>query len=375
MQNGIDVLQKENFTGLKGRKVGLVTNHTGVDLAGRATIDLLHKAEDITLVAIFSPEHGIRGVLDEKVGDGKDDKTGLPVYSLYGKRKRPTAETLKGIDTLVYDIQDIGCRFYTYSTTLGYILETGAAHKLKVVVLDRPNPLGGDAVEGPVRDQGQESFVAYHTLPIRHGLTVGEMATLFNKEREIGADLEVVRMDGWRRGMTLDRTGQAWVNPSPNMRSLSAALLYPGIGILETTNISVGRGTERPFEWIGAPWLDGVKLAEALRHEKLPGIRFVPAKLTPASSVHQGKLCGGVHLFVDDWAGFRPVRTGLAIAAVLHKLYPADWKIDRLNVLLVHEKTIQGLSRGTDWRMLELGWQADLDRYVERRKGCLLYRD
>lgn len=370
---GIDVLVRDNFAQLKGRRIGLVTNHTGQDRTGRATIDLLHQAPDVKLVALFSPEHGIRGVLDEKVGDGKDEKTGLPIYSLYGKRKRPTADTLQGVDTLVYDIQDIGCRFYTYSTTLGYTLEAAAENKLKAVVLDRPNPIGGMAIEGPVLDPGLESFVAYHSLPIRHGLTVGELARLFNAERKIGADLDVVAMQGWKRSTWFERTGLMWINPSPNLRTLSAALLYPGIGILETTNLSVGRGTERPFEWIGAPWLDAQKLAAALAQEKLPGIRFVPAQRTPSSSVHQGKLCSGVHLFVDDWARFQPVRTGLAIAAVLHKLHPSDWKVERLNVLLGHEATWRGLSQGEAWTDLERRWQPELERFAERRKSCLLY--
>lgn len=372
---GIDVLVRDGFAHLKGRRVGLVTNHTGLDRAGQATIDLLHQAPGVILVALFSPEHGIRGVLDEKVGDGKDERTGLPIYSLYGKRRKPTPETLQGIDTLVYDIQDIGCRFYTYSSTLGLVLEAAAQSKIKVVVLDRPNPLGGVAVEGPILDAGKESFVAYHTLPLRHGLTVGELARLFNAERKIGADLDVVPMAGWKRSHLFERTGLTWVNPSPNMRCLAAALLYPGIGILETTNLSVGRGTERPFEWIGAPWLDGAKLAAALAQEKLPGVRFVPAKVTPTSSVHQGKLCGGLHLFIDDWATFRPVHTGLAIAANLHKLYPDDWKTERLNVLLGHEATWKALVRGEPWRELERAWQADLQRYLERRKAYLLYAD
>ncbi len=269
---GIDVLAEENFARLQGRKVGLVTNQTGQDMSGAATIDLLHKAPGVTLVALFSPEHGIRGALDEKVADSKDAKTGLPIWSLYGERRKPTTATLKGIDTLVYDIQDAGCRFYTYISTLGLVLEAAAENKLKVVVLDRPNPIGGVAVEGPVLDAGKESFVGYHRLPIRHGMTVGELALLFTKERKIGADLEVVPMRGWRRGDFYDATGLTWVHPSPNLRSLNAALTYPGIGILETTNLSVGRGTERPFEWIGAPWLDGRKLAAGLAQEHLAGV-------------------------------------------------------------------------------------------------------
>jgi uncharacterized protein YbbC (DUF1343 family) len=370
---GIDVLVRDKFAPLKGRRVGLVTNHTGLDRDGRSTIDLLHNAEGVTLVALFSPEHGIRGTADEKVADGKDERTGLPVYSLYGERRKPTAETLQGIDTLVYDIQDAGCRFYTYSTTLGYVLEAAAENKIKVVVLDRPNPIGGIEVEGPVRDAGRESFVAYHTLPVRHGLTVGEIARLFNAERKIGADLEVVRMEGWRRGDLYDRTGLGWVNPSPNLRSLTEALLYPGVGLLETTNVSVGRGTDRPFEWVGAPWIDGRRLAAALQAEGLPGVRFVPLNLTPASSVHKGKACGGVQLLVDDWARFRPVRTGLALACVLRRLYPDDWQVERFDTLLAHRATWEGVQRGASWQELERAWQPELERFRERRRAYLLY--
>jgi uncharacterized protein YbbC (DUF1343 family)/CubicO group peptidase (beta-lactamase class C family) len=370
---GIDVLERDGFAALKGRHVGLVTNHTGRDRNGRATIDLLHHADGVTLVALFSPEHGIRGTADEKVADTHDEATGLPVYSLYGSRRKPTADTLRGIDTLVYDIQDAGCRFYTYTSTLGYVLEAAAEHKLKVVVLDRPNPLGGLAVEGPVRDAGRDSFVAYHTLPVRYGLTIGELARLFNDERHLGADLEVVRLEGWHRGDLYDRTNLPWVNPSPNLRSLTEALLYPGVGLLETTNVSVGRGTDRPFEWVGAPWLDGRRLAAALRAEGLPGVRFVPLRLTPASSVHQGKECGGVQLIVDDWSAFRPVRTGLALACTLRRLYPDAWQVDRFDVLLGHKATWEGVKGGTSWRELEQSWQADLERSRERRRACLLY--
>src|SRR5436305_638140 len=288
VRTGIDVLAAEGFARLKGRRVGLVTNHTGRAADGTPTIDLLAKADGVMLVALFSPEHGIRGELDEKVGDTTDAKTGLPVYSLYGERREPTADTLKGIDTLVYDVQDIGCRFYTYISTLGLVLEAAKEHRLRVVVLDRPNPIGGVAVEGPVRDPGRGSFVAYHELPLRHGMTVGELATLFAAERTPGVELDVVRVDGWRRGDLYDRTGLTWRNPSPNMRHLTAALLYPGVGLLETTNVSVGRGTERPFEWVGAPWVDGRKLAAELARRDVPGVRFVPVSRTPAYSTHKG---------------------------------------------------------------------------------------
>jgi uncharacterized protein YbbC (DUF1343 family) len=373
--SGLDVLVRDRFAALKGRKVGLVTNHTGVDRDGRSVIDLLHQADGVTLVALFSPEHGIRGQADEKVADTRDEKTGLPVYSLYGSRRKPTAETLQGVDTLVFDIQDAGCRFYTYSSTLGLVLEAAAEHKLRVVVLDRPNPVGGLAVEGPVLDAGRESFTAYHMLPVRHGLTVGELARLFNAERKIGADLEVVKMEGWRRGDFYDRTGLTWVNPSPNLRSLTEALLYPGVGLLETTNVSVGRGTDRPFEWVGAPWLDGRRLAGLLREQGLPGVRFVPLRLTPSASVHKGQECGGVQIIVDDWSAFRPVRTGLAVAWALHQLYPDAWQVERFDVLLGHKATFEALKRGVSWQDLERAWQADLDHFLERRRPYLVYAE
>jgi uncharacterized protein YbbC (DUF1343 family)/CubicO group peptidase (beta-lactamase class C family) len=375
VQTGIDVLEREKFARLKGRHIGLVTNHAGRDKEDRSTIDVLHKAEGLQLVALFSPEHGIRGAVDEKINDSKDERTGLPIYSLYGARRRPTAETLQGVDTLVFDIQDAGCRFYTYISTLGEVLEAAAEHKCKLFVLDRPNPIGGVAVEGPLLDVGRESFVGWHRLPIRHGLTVGELAMLFNAEREIGADLEVVRMEGWRRGQWFDRTGLTWVNPSPNLRSLTAALLYPGIGLLETTNISVGRGTDRPFEWIGAPWLDGTQFAAALRQLDLPGLRFVPLRLTPSSSTHKGKECGGVQLIVDDWARFQPVRTGLAIAAELRRRYSDAWDLTRYDDLLANRATFDGIKSGVRVDELEATWQGDLKRWIKSRQRYLLYPD
>jgi uncharacterized protein YbbC (DUF1343 family) len=371
---GIDVLAAENFARLKSKSIGLVTNHTGRDRDGRATIDLLHQADGVKLAALFSPEHGIRGALDERVGDTKDEKTGLPVYSLYGPRRKPTAELLKGMDTLVYDIQDVGCRYYTYISTLGLILEAGAEHKVKVVVLDRPNPIGGVAVAGPVRDPGESSFIGWHTLPLRHGMTVGELARMFKDERKLDVDLEVVKVEGWQRADFYDKTLLPWVNPSPNMRSLTQVLLYPGIGLLETTNVSVGRGTDQPFEWVGAPWLDGRKLAAALAERKLAGVRFVPASRTPKSSVHAGKECGGVQIIVDDWAQFEPVRTGLTVAVELRRLYPNDWAVDRYNRLLLHAATWEGVKAGKPVEELERGWQKDLDEFKLRRQKYLLYQ-
>lgn len=373
---GIDVLEAERFARLKDRKVGLVTNHTGRDRQGLATADVLHTAPGMKLVALFSPEHGIRGELDQSIiADTTDAATGLPVWSLYGKRRKPDAETLKGVDTLVYDIQDIGCRFYTYISTLGHVLEAGAEHKVKVVVLDRPNPIGGVAVDGPLTDPGRESFVAYHALPIRHGLTVGELARLFVAERKLNVELEVVKCEGWKRGDLFDQTNLAWVNPSPNMRNLTAALLYPGIGLLETTNLSVGRGTERPFEWVGAPWLDGPKLAASLNAVGLPGVRFVPVTLTPSSSVHAKKACGGVNIIVDDWAKFDPLRTGLTVAANLRDLFPDQWQTERYDRLLVHKATYEAFKAGSSPSELLKNWVEEVKLFRDRRKAYLLYPD
>jgi uncharacterized protein YbbC (DUF1343 family)/CubicO group peptidase (beta-lactamase class C family) len=373
---GIDVLEAEKFERLKGRKIGLVTNHTGRDRQGRMTADVLHAADGLKVVALFSPEHGIRGELDQSnIIDSTDAKTGLPVYSLYGKRRKPDAETLKGIDTLIYDIQDIGCRFYTYISTLGNVLEAAAEHKVKVVVLDRPNPIGGIATDGPLTDPGRESFIAYYSLPIRHGMTVGELAMMFVAERKLAVDLEVVKCNGWRRGDLFDKTNLTWVNPSPNMRSLTAALLYPGIGLLETTNLSVGRGTERPFEWIGAPWLDGQKLAAALNSADLPGVRFIPVKLTPAASVHANKECGGVQIIVTDWSKLNPLRTGLTVAVKLRDLFAEQWETKNYDRLFVHKASFDAFKAGKSVAEIERGWAMDLKTFRDRRKPFLLYNE
>ena len=370
---GIDVLRRDAFAKLKGRNVGIVTNHTGRASDGETTIDLLVKAEGVKVVALFSPEHGIRGEKDEKVGDGKDEKTGLPIFSLYGERRKPSVESLKGIDTLVYDIQDIGCRFYTYGSTLSLILETAKEQNLSVVVLDRPNPIGGISIEGPVLDSGRETFVGFHTIPLRHGMTVGELAGMMNVERKIVAKLEIIRCENWHRADTFDRTGLTWRNPSPNMRHLTAAILYPGIGILEVTNVSVGRGTERPFEWIGAPWLDARKLAATLNAAALPGVRFLPVVRTPTSSVHVGKLCNGVDILIDDWATVRPVRIGLEIATALRKQHKLDWDTKRFDTLLIHKPTHDGLLAGKPVAELERAWQPGLTEFTPRRRAFLLY--
>ncbi len=374
--NGIDILEKNGFKDLEGKKIGLVTNHTGRNLAGRSTIDILHEAKNVELVSIFAPEHGIRGELDtEKIDDTKDEKTGLPVYSLYKDgMRRPKPEQLQGLDALVYDIQDIGARFYTYTATLKNVMEEAAKLDLPIYVLDRPNPINGVSIEGSLATEDKLSFIAAHTIPVRYGLTIGELGQMMNAERKIGADLRVIKMDGWRRPMWFDETGQTWVNPSPNMRSLTQATLYPGIGLLETTNLSVGRGTDTPFEVIGAPWLDGQKLAKYLNEKNLPGVRFVPIRFKPNASVFKDEALGGVNFIITDRARFNSVRTGIEIAAAIRKLYQADWQVDRYLRLLVNQDVLDRLKRGETPEAIEASWQSGLADFRNRRASYLLYQ-
>ena len=371
--NGIDVLERDNFKQLAGMRVGLVTNHTGRDREGRQTIDILHKAPGVKLLALFSPEHGIRGVADEKVSDSRDEATGLPIYSLYGESRRPSAEQLKDLDGIVFDIQDIGARFYTYISTLGYLLEEAAKAKLPVYVLDRPNPIGGVEVEGPIADADKLSFISYHTIPTRHGLTIGELGMLFNKQRNIGADLRVIKMEGWRRVMWFDETNLTWINPSPNMRSLTEATLYPGIGLLETTNVSVGRGTDTPFEVVGAPWMKGDKLADYLNQRGIAGVRFVPVRFTPKASVFKEEECGGVNIIVTDRSVFRPVTAGIELAVALRMLFPNDWKVDSYLRLLVNANTLERVKRADSPRDIVNSWNTRLEEFRKARAEVLLY--
>ena len=372
--NGVDVLERDGFKELQGLRVGLITNHTGRDLRGRQTIDVLREAPNVKLTALFAPEHGIRGQADETVSDTTDEKTGLPIYSLYEDTRRPKPEQLKNLDALVFDIQDVGVRFYTYVTTMRNAMEEAARARIPFYVLDRPNPVNGLDVEGPVADEDKLSFVVFHTVPVRHGMTVGELARLFNEQRKINCDLRVVKMENWRRGMWLDATGQTWVNPSPNMRSLTEATLYPGVGLLETTNISVGRGTDTPFELLGAPWMDGRKLASYLNGRGVAGVTFVPVRFTPRASVYKGEECGGVNFVVTNRALFKPVRAGLEIAVALRRLYPQEWKVDDLMRLLANSDTLERVKRGDEPASIAQSWQTRLDEFRRARSRVLLYK-
>jgi uncharacterized protein YbbC (DUF1343 family)/CubicO group peptidase (beta-lactamase class C family) len=379
---GIDVLEADNFASLKQDKqtmtIGLLTNQTGVDAQGKRTIDVLASAPGIKLTAIFSPEHGIFGAADtEKIENTTDSITGIPVYSLYGgtdAKRRPPLDVLKTMDAVVMDIQDAGVRFYTYETTLGYLLEAAAAANTEVIVLDRPNPITGAMVQGPLSQPEFKNFTDYHPAPVRNGMTLGELAQLFNVERKIGARLRVISMQGWLRGDWFDSTGLVWVNPSPNLRSVNEAVLYPGVGLIEGTNVSVGRGTDTPFELVGAPYIDARAFAEYLNARLIPGVRFVPVTFTPTSGTHSGKACGGVNLIVTDRNVLDAPELGIELAVALRKLYPNDWKIDRMIEILGNRNVFEAVEQGTDPRSIAEAWQSDLENFRSLRAKYLLYK-
>jgi uncharacterized protein YbbC (DUF1343 family) len=379
---GIDVLEQDNFASLKQDKqlmtVGLLTNQTGLDAKGNRTIDALASAPGIKLAAIFSPEHGIFGTVDTlKVDNTTDAVTGVPVYSIYGgsdAKRRPPIDVLKTLDAVLVDIQDAGVRFYTYETTLGYMLEAAAQANVEVIVLDRPNPITGSLVQGPVSDAGVENFTNYYTVPPRHGMTMGELAQFFNGEKKIGARVRVIPMQGWLRGDWFDSTGIVWVNTSPNLRSVNENTLYPGVGLIEGTNVSVGRGTDTPFEVVGAPWIDAHEFADYLNSRLIAGVRFVPITFTPTSSAYAGRLCKGVNLIVTDRNVLDAPELGIELATALRKLYPKDWELDRMQGLLVSHDIFEALSRGDDARSIAQSWQTELQGFRDLRTKYLLYK-
>lgn len=363
VETGLDVLVREGFRPLRDRRVGLVTNRA-------ATVDALHGR--VRLTALFSPEHGIRADADAPVDSGRDERTGLPIRSLYGKTKKPTAEMLRDVDVLVFDIQDVGARFYTYITTLALVMEAAREHGKKVVVLDRPNPVGGEAVEGPILEEAlRGGFASYAALPTRHGLTIGEFALWQNP----GCDLEVVKMTGWRRSMYWDETGLPWTNPSPNLRSLEAAISYPGLGCLEATNLSVGRGTEKPFVWYGAPWIDEKRLCAEL---DLPGVRFKPATFTPRLQKglpkypHTDALCRGFEVEITDRRAYRPVLAALHVLRALHRLHPKEFSFGNSCGMIGVRSIRQDLESGKSPEEIEKSWNREA--YLKSRERILLYR-
>lgn len=371
---GIDVLEKSAFTQLAGRNVGLITNQTGINYAGISNIQLLHEAENVNLIALFNPEHGLFGKLDvETIENSRDTTTGVNIFSLYGSNRRPTSEMLEGLDTLVFDIQDIGTRFYTYISTMGHAMQAAAENHVRFVVLDRPNPINGLTVSGPVLDEGKQSFVGFHLLPVRHGMTIGELAHMFKVELQLDLELEIIPLKNWSRADYFDSTGLQWINPSPNMRSLTEAILYPGIGLLETTNLSVGRGTDTPFEWFGAPWIDANLLEKELSALDLPGVQFAAVQFTPDASKFEGQLCHGIAIQITNRARFESVRTGLEIAVQLRRLFPKDWDSTRYDRLLGNEVVLEAIKAGKSYADIEVGLRQDLEGFERRRAKFLIY--
>jgi uncharacterized protein YbbC (DUF1343 family) len=371
---GIDVLEAQKFAPLAGKRVGLITNQTGVDRNRRSTIDLLAHAPGMKLVALFSPEHGIRGAADERVPSTTDEASGLPVYSLYGDDVRPTDEMLAGLDALVFDIQDAGVRFYTYLTTMGYTMEAAAKHHLAYYVLDRPDPLGGERIEGPMLDRERMNFVGYFRMPVRMAMTLGEMAQMFNAENKIGCDLHVIPMQNWRRRDWFDDTGLPWVNPSPNLLSLRAEILYPGLEILQAGGVSVGRGTDRPFERFGAPWMRGAEFVDYMNRRSVPGVHFVQDRFTPDSGPFKGEMCQGASAVVTHRASFESMRMGIEISAALAKLYPDNFDVTKIIALIGNAETIRKLKAGDIPAIIVSSWSADLEAFRRTREKYLLYK-
>jgi uncharacterized protein YbbC (DUF1343 family)/CubicO group peptidase (beta-lactamase class C family) len=368
--NGIDVLASHQYDALRGRRIGLITNNTGIDRSGNPTADLLRGAPGVELKAYFSPEHGFRGTVDADVDDSKDSVTGLPVYSLYGKTRKPLPQQFEGIDTLVFDIQDVGARFYTYISTMDLAMEAAAAANVRFVVLDRVNPIGGEAFEGPLL-KGETDFIAAHPIPVRHGMTVGELAGMIRDERHLDLDLQVVKVARWKREQYQDEAGLPWINTSPNMRSLTAATLYPGVALVEYANISVGRGTATPFEHVGAPWIDGAKLAAAM--PVLPGVRFEPTSFTPVSDKFPGVACSGIRFIITDRKVLKPVLMGVALIKALHDLWPAELDLAKVDRLLRDPATIEAIRAGRTLSEIEGGWGGDTAGFAARRAKYLLY--
>ncbi|MEX2242656.1 MAG: DUF1343 domain-containing protein [Fimbriimonadaceae bacterium] len=374
---GIDVLERDGFALLRGRSVAVITNHTGRTRDGRHVVDVMVASPSVKVVCLFAPEHGVRGEVDAPVKDGKDEKTGLNVYSLYNPgagagRFRPTEEQLKGVDTLVFDIQDIGTRFYTYVGTMGYAMEEAHRHGLRFVVLDRPNPIGGVWVDGPTADKDRLGLTAYHPIPLVHGMTAGELAGYFKEVKGLdGLDLQVVKCEGWTRADTWEKTGLTWINPSPNMRTMNQAVLYPGIALVEATNVSVGRGTDTPFELVGAPYVDGQSLAARMNALSLPGVLFYPIEFTPDATKFAGEKCEGIAIMVTERSRLEPIRVGMELARALHELFP-EWDDARLINLVQNRVAADAVLRG-GYEAAAPTWQEDLGSFKLARARHLLY--
>jgi len=371
---GLDVLEAERFAPLRGKHIGVITNHTGLDAQGRTTVDALTHAPGVQVIALFTPEHGLGGNKDENVSSAKDPVSGLPVYSLYGETRRPTDEMLAGIDALVFDVQDAGVRFYTYTATMAYCMEEAAKRKIAFFVLDRPDPIGGEIVEGPMLDEDKTSFTAYFRLPVRYGLTIGELAQLFNEENHIQCDLHVIAMKNWHRNYFYEETGLRWLPPSPNLRTLKGSVLYPGLEILQNGGVSVGRGTEAPFEEFGAPWMHGEDVASRLNERHIPEVRFVSADFIPVAGLYAAERCGGVAIRVLDKRLVRSMTMGMEIASVLKQLYPDKFDAQKMLFLVGNDQTIHQLQVDVPATEIVKGWDADLKAFEVMRRKYFLYK-
>lgn len=384
---GADVLLEKRLDLVKGKRVGIVTNHTGLLSSGKFLVDTLI-ALRVEIVALFGPEHGIRGeaAAGERVQDGIDVKTGLPVFSLFGDRQKPTPEMLNNVDVLLYDIQDVGARFYTYTSTMAFVMEAAAERNIPIIVLDRPNPLGGMQIDGPILEDSLRSFVGMFPIPVVYGLTCGELARMINGEYWLGpktsgvayslrAPLIVVEMEGWRRSMRWEDTNLHWIRPSPNIPSPSAALVYPATCFIEATNLSEGRGTERPFQMFGAPFINGEVLSAALTALHLQGVRFRPVDFTPRSSKFSGRLCHGVFIEVTEVAFFQPVQTGLYILQLLQQQYRQDFKLNEASLkrLLGSTGALKMLQKGDSPEKIVLTWEAELSQFRYLAERYYLY--
>ncbi|MDX2203812.1 MAG: DUF1343 domain-containing protein [Hyphomicrobiaceae bacterium] len=370
---GIDVLVKDGFAPLEGPRLGLLTHQAGRAADGRRTIDVLATTPTVRLVALFSPEHGLGADREGRVSGGMDAATRLPIHSLYGATNRPLPQMLAGLDAIAIDLQDAGVRFYTYATTMAYVLEEAAKARIKVIVLDRPNPIGGAGMSGPLLDRDQRSFVGYFEAPIVHGLTMGELARLFNAENRIGADLVVIPMQGYRPASWYNETGLAWASPSPNLRRLEATVLYPGIGMLEFSNLSVGRGTGTPFEVVGAPWIDAAALARELQQRRLPGLRVAPTEFVPRASKFVSERCFGVRFTVTDRRQFDAVRLGVEIASALRRLHPDAFQSRELLRLLGSREALAAIETGKDPAAIVASWADPIARFRSLAQPYRLY--
>lgn len=372
-QTGVDVLAAEHFAPLVGRRVGLVTNTAARDALGRRTIDVLRTAPGVTLAALFSPEHGLEATTEGAIPSSRDARLGIPIHSLYGPTTRPTPAMLDGIDALVFDVQDVGTRFYTYVTTMAYAMEAAAQKGIPFYVLDRPNPLTASSVQGPTFDADARSFTAYFPVPVRYGMTIGELAGLFNVENGIGADLRVITMRGYRRDAWYDQTGLPWVAPSPNLRSLRQATLYPGVALVEGANVSVGRGTAVPFELVGAPWIDGGRLAQYLNGRGIDAVRFEPVEFQPMSGAFQGRRCHGIRIVLLDRDRLDSPELGIELASALHRLHPRTFRLDAARSLVATRWVVDAIAAGRDPRWIADGWRQSNERFVAMREKYLLY--